>query len=63
MLFRSVTNVGQGVQTILPGQKLVQGLLIPVPAIPVVELTEEGWKANAESTIRGEGGFGSTGLF
>lgn len=54
-----VRNTSTDVQSIKPGEKLVQALLIPVDycdveVINVDELYEEG-------TQRGEGGFGSTG--
>ena len=54
-----VRNTSTDVQSIKPGEKLVQALLIPVDycdveVVNVDELYEEG-------TQRGEGGFGSTG--
>lgn len=54
-----VRNTSTDVQSIKPGEKLVQALLIPidycdVEVVNVDELYEEG-------TQRGEGGFGSTG--
>lgn len=55
-----VRNTSTEVQSIKPGEKLVQALLIPVDycdveVVNVDELYEEG------TTQRGEGGFGSTG--
>ena len=54
-----IRNTSTDVQSIKPGEKLVQALLIPVDycdveVVNVDELYEEG-------TQRGEGGFGSTG--
>ena len=42
-----------------PGQKIVQFLLTPIPQTEVVEVPEK--DLFQEGTIRGEGGFGSTG--
>lgn len=56
-----VRNIGMDVQELLPGDKLVQMLLVPVlyAEICPVETLEELY--NGETTERGEGGFGSTG--
>ena len=43
------------------GQKLVQGMLLPVPNMPALEITKEEF-SKSENTERGSGGFGSTGL-
>jgi dUTP pyrophosphatase len=47
-------------QTIEPGQKLVQFLLIPVDHCPVEVVPDD--ELFVSSTERGEGGFGSTGV-
>lgn len=41
--------------TIKVGDKIAQLLILPVPQVEMVEVTE------LEATVRGEGGFGSTG--
>lgn len=46
--------------TLEPGQKLVQGLLMPVPLLNLIEVPPQ-FLFESMST-RGEGGFGSTGL-
>ena len=56
-----VRNIGQDVQMISPGEKLVQGLLVPVSyAMPETVGSEEELFGDVK-TDRGEGGFGSTG--
>ena len=52
-------NNGNEVQTIKPGDKIVQGLVIPVNLCTPREMSEEIY--NLHDTERGEGGFGSTG--
>lgn len=56
-----VRNVGNEVEAITPGQKLVQGLLIPVSYESVEEVSTLEELYQGEVTQRGEGGFGSTG--
>ena len=55
-----VTNIGMDVQELLPGEKLVQMLLVPVyyAGVEVVGTLSELYP---EATERGAGGFGSTG--
>lgn len=53
-IFVNLNNVSDKVQYLLPGQKLIQAMLLPVPEVDI----EEG-KVDIE-TERGEGGFGST---
>lgn len=48
-------NVSDSTQYILPGEKIVQALLLPVPKVEITEGKVE------NNTVRGEGGFGSTG--
>lgn len=52
-------NAGTKDVEILPGAKIIQGLLLPVGLGPVTEITEEEY--NLDTTERGTGGFGSTG--
>lgn len=52
-----VTNVGIAPQMLIPGDKLVQFLMLPIE-LPVLEELKE-W--SVEATERGTGGFGSTG--
>lgn len=54
-----VRNISTDVQSINPGEKLVQALLLPVEYCDV-EVVEED-ELYEEKTQRGEGGFGSTG--
>ena len=53
-LFVNLNNVSDEIQYLIPGEKLIQGLFLPVPKVYI----EEG-KVDIE-TDRGEGGFGST---
>lgn len=53
-IFVNLNNVSDKVQYLLPGEKLIQAMLLPVPEVDI----EEG-KVDIE-TERGEGGFGST---
>ncbi len=55
-----VFNVSSQNLTIVPGQKLVQFILIPVFYAEVEEVAEE--VLHPEVSARGAGGFGSTGL-
>ena len=48
-------NVGKEPYTISPGERIAQMVILPVWALPLVEVRE------LEETSRGEGGFGSTG--
>jgi len=54
----NVTNVSDDVQTIIPQQKIIQLILLPILLAEVEELAE----LPSRETQRGEGGFGSTGL-
>ena len=51
-----IVNLSQERVDIAEGQKIAQGLLIPVGLFDIVEVP------SLEATIRNEGGFGSTGL-
>lgn len=48
-------NEGSDLFIVHPGDRIAQGMLIPVPAVQIVEVDE------LNATERGEGGFGSTG--
>jgi dUTP pyrophosphatase len=57
----NLVNTGNEIQTISAGDKIVQGVLLPMNyALPEEVENEEVLFANSESA-RGEGGFGSTG--
>lgn len=57
----NVVNCGDRVQTIAAGDKIIQGVLIPMNYAAIEEInTVEELYADSESA-RGEGGFGSTG--
>lgn len=60
-----VTNVSDTKTTIMPGQKLVQMVLVPVSYEGVEEVSEDELftEPNVLASERGEGGFGSTGLY
>lgn len=51
-----LTNLDPSPQTIEPGERIAQLVVVPVAQLPVVEVT-----AVDEDTERGSGGFGSTG--
>ena len=53
-LLLNLNNVSNEKQYILPGEKIIQGLLLPVPEVQIIEA-----QVNT-NTDRGEGGFGST---
>lgn len=55
-----LSNIGSDVETISPGDKIVQFILIPILYAEVEEVTYEELYSN-ESTARGEGWKGSTG--
>ena len=53
-------NNGLDEQEINPGDKIIQGLIIPVSLCETLEISED--EFNNHNTERGEGGFGSTGV-
>lgn len=53
-IFVNINNVSNNTQYLLPGDKLIQAMLLPVPEVDI----EEG-KVDID-TERGEGGFGSS---
>jgi len=52
-------NNGTETQTINAGDKIIQGLVVPVMLWDMEEISEDDY--NAYNTVRGAGGFGSTG--
>lgn len=55
-----VRNTSLDVQSVKPGEKLVQAILVPV-SYEDVEIVSDPSELYEEKTERGEGGFGSTG--
>ena len=53
-------NNGNEEVTLLAGDKIVQGLVVPISLCKPVEISSEEY-TNYEDTERGQGGFGSTG--
>lgn len=58
----NVVNTGREPVEIVPGMKLLQGLLIPILYSEVVEYPSEEELYDGFDTERGAGGFGSTGV-
>ena len=59
----NMINVGATVQTVTTGEKIVQGILIPVITFETIEVPEtELYSAIHIAGSRGAGGFGSTGI-
>lgn len=50
-----VINHGEEPYTFSPGERIAQMVVVPVPFVEIVEV------ASVAETVRGEGGFGSTG--
>jgi dUTP pyrophosphatase len=58
----NMINAGEVEQTIVPGEKIVQGILIPVVTFETIEVPEDELYASIHvAGSRGAGGFGSTG--
>jgi len=57
-VFVNLHNVGPQIQTIKPGQKIAQGVMIPVKACRIVEHPTDNLNQNS---ARGDGALGSTG--
>lgn len=55
-------NAGKHRVFIQPGEKIVQGLLLPVGKHDIEIMSSEEELYGGEKTTRGEGGFGSTGV-
>lgn len=49
-------NIDLGNETIKAGERIAQGFIIPIPTVEFEEVDE------LSETVRGEGGFGSTGV-
>lgn len=58
----NVINVGTKMQRLQPGQKLVQMLVQPMLTFKPKQISPEDFELQSD-TERGEGGFGSTGVF
>ena len=56
----NLINNGHGVQRLVPGEKLLQGILVPVALSSPVETSADDMWLETQSQ-RGSGGFGSTG--
>lgn len=56
----SLINTSDETVRLLPGQKIIQFLLTPIPPTEIIEVPEK--DLFNEDTIRGEGGFGSSGV-
>ena len=52
-------NSGDQPQVLHPGEKIIQGLVVPISLCKPKEISNEEYEKN--ETTRGEGGFGSTG--
>lgn len=58
----NLINNGSAAQAIGPGDKIIQGILIPVSLVELIEVDEAQLYANIHvAGSRGAGGFGSTG--
>ena len=59
----NMINVGDQTQFLMPGEKIVQGILMPVITFETIEVPEEElYKEIHVAGSRGVGGFGSTGV-
>lgn len=58
-VFINLHNVGTDIINLRDGEKVVQGLVLPVPKIEMIESDADQMWTNTESE-RGDGGFGST---
>ena len=56
----NLTNIGLVNQELYPGDKIIQFVLLQLGEYTVVEVSED--ELYNKTTIRGEGGFGSTGI-
>lgn len=59
----NVHNVSSVPQVFMPGQKLVQMVILPVNMLEMREIPVVNFDESLGSTKRGSGGFGSTGKF
>lgn len=60
-VFVNLHNIGNTVKVIEPGQKLAQAVMVMIETPEVEEITED--NVYGTETDRGDGGFGSTGIF
>ena len=60
-VFVNLHNIGNTVKVIEQGQKLAQAVMVPIETPQVEEITED--NVYGSDTDRGDGGFGSTGIF
>ncbi len=60
-LMYNLHNIGQVAQEIRGGEKIVQGILLPIQTPEVVEFGSDEELFGKDRSERGEGGFGSTG--
>ena len=60
-VFVNLHNIGNTVKVIEPGQKLAQAVLVLIETPDVEEIQED--NVYGDATDRGDGGFGSTGLY
>ena len=58
--FHLFNNSNEEVKALEPGDKIIQGLVVPISLCEPKEVSEEEYNSN--ETERGEGGFGSTGV-
>ena len=58
----NVHNVGKTTQKLRAGEKIVQGILIPISNCEIEEVENEEILYGSNRSERGEGGFGSTGV-
>ena len=61
-LLYNLHNIGDCSQMIEPGEKIVQGIILPINFAKVTEYRTEDDLYNGVVTDRGSGGFGSTGV-
>ncbi len=62
-VFIDIHNIGLEIQTITPGEKIIQMMIVPVVcAIPECVIPERLYEGMIQSGIRGEGKQGSTGV-
>ena len=60
-VFVNLHNIGTDVQVLEPGQKIAQAVLVPIVTPELEEINED--NIYGAETERGDGGFGSTGLY
>ena len=58
-VFVNLHNIGTNTQIIEPGQKIAQAVLVPIVACGIKEVSHD---VLNRGSVRGDGGFGSTGI-